>query len=70
MDWKMKIALILLCTLLAYFMKFRTLTWLSLSCSFLQMEMPRKRGHSYSEIINESLIEAVDSLNPFMHARP
>lgn len=31
--------------------------------------MLRKKGHSYSEIINESLIEAVDSLNPFMHAR-
>lgn len=29
----------------------------------------RKKGHSYSEIINESVIEAVDSLNPFMHAR-
>ena len=31
--------------------------------------MLRKKGHSYSEIINESVIEAVDSLNPFMHAR-
>lgn len=31
--------------------------------------MLRKKGHSYSEIINESLIESVDSLNPFMHAR-
>ena len=26
-------------------------------------------GHSYSEIINESVIEAVDSLAPFMHYR-
>ncbi|XP_042477255.1 ketol-acid reductoisomerase, chloroplastic-like [Macadamia integrifolia] len=34
-----------------------------------QIEILRKKGHSYSEIINESLIEAVDSLNPFMHAR-
>ncbi|CAI0560599.1 unnamed protein product [Linum tenue] len=34
-----------------------------------QIEVLRKKGHSYSEIINESLIEAVDSLNPFMHAR-
>lgn len=31
--------------------------------------MLRKKGHSYSEIINESVIESVDSLNPFMHAR-
>ncbi|KDP35867.1 hypothetical protein JCGZ_10602 [Jatropha curcas] len=28
-----------------------------------QIEVLRKKGHSYSEIINESLIEAVDSLN-------
>ncbi|KAM2958198.1 hypothetical protein FF2_025090 [Malus domestica] len=34
-----------------------------------QIEVLRKRGHSYSEIINESVIESVDSLNPFMHAR-
>ncbi|GLT68356.1 hypothetical protein SLA2020_405980 [Shorea laevis] len=34
-----------------------------------QIELLRKKGHLYSEIINESLIEAVDSLNPFMHAR-
>ncbi|OAY26318.1 ketol-acid reductoisomerase, chloroplastic [Manihot esculenta] len=34
-----------------------------------QIEVLRKKGHSYSEIINESVIEAVDSLNPFMHAR-
>ncbi|MFQ6644479.1 hypothetical protein Gotur_019502 [Gossypium turneri] len=34
-----------------------------------QIEILRKKGHSYSEIINESMIEAVDSLNPFMHAR-
>lgn len=36
---------------------------------WLQIEILRKKGHSYSEIINESVIEAVDSLNPFMHAR-
>lgn len=29
----------------------------------------REKGHSYSEICNESVIEAVDSLNPYMHAR-
>ncbi|TYI04182.1 hypothetical protein ES332_A10G000600v1 [Gossypium tomentosum] len=34
-----------------------------------QIEILRKKGHSYSDIINESVIEAVDSLNPFMHAR-
>ncbi|KAJ9563495.1 hypothetical protein OSB04_008655 [Centaurea solstitialis] len=34
-----------------------------------QIEVLRKKGHSYSEIINESLIDAVDSLNPFIHAR-
>jgi ketol-acid reductoisomerase len=34
-----------------------------------QIEVLRKKGHSYSEIVNESVIEAVDSLNPFMHAR-
>ncbi|THG01503.1 hypothetical protein TEA_022294 [Camellia sinensis var. sinensis] len=34
-----------------------------------QIEVLRKKGHSYFEIINESVIEAVDSLNPFMHAR-
>lgn len=34
-----------------------------------QIDVLRKKGHSYSEICNESIIEAVDSLNPFMHAR-
>jgi hypothetical protein len=29
----------------------------------------RAQGHPYSEICNESIIEAVDSLNPYMHAR-
>lgn len=29
----------------------------------------REKGHCYSEICNESIIEAVDSLNPYMHAR-
>jgi ketol-acid reductoisomerase len=28
-----------------------------------------EKGHPYSEIANESVIEAVDSLNPYMHAR-
>ena len=26
-------------------------------------------GHPYSEVVNESVIESVDSLNPYMHAR-
>jgi ketol-acid reductoisomerase len=29
----------------------------------------REKGHPFSEICNESIIEAVDSLNPYMHAR-
>ncbi|WP_433162348.1 ketol-acid reductoisomerase [Kribbella sp. CA-247076] len=28
-----------------------------------------ERGHAWSEIVNESIIEAVDSLLPYMHAR-
>lgn len=34
-----------------------------------QVDALIERGHPYSEIANESVIEAVDSLNPFMHAR-
>ncbi len=32
-----------------------------------QVDVLRENGHSYSEIVNESVIEAVDSLNPYMH---
>ncbi len=32
-----------------------------------QIDLLAERGHAYSEIVNESVIEAVDSLNPFMH---
>jgi ketol-acid reductoisomerase len=32
-----------------------------------QVDLLRARGHPYSEIANESIIEAVDSLNPYMH---
>ncbi|WP_244437957.1 ketol-acid reductoisomerase [Salinispira pacifica] len=32
-----------------------------------QIDVLRENGHSYSEIVNESVIEAVDSLNPYMH---
>jgi ketol-acid reductoisomerase len=34
-----------------------------------QIDVLRAGGHVYSEIVNESVIEAVDSLNPYMHAR-
>lgn len=32
-----------------------------------QIDVLRAHGHSYSEIVNESVIEAVDSLTPYMH---
>lgn len=32
-----------------------------------QIDVLRKAGHSFSEIVNESVIEAVDSLSPYMH---
>lgn len=34
-----------------------------------QVDVLKKAGHPYSEIANESIIEAVDSLNPYMHAK-
>jgi ketol-acid reductoisomerase len=34
-----------------------------------QVDLLLERGHGWSEIANESVIEAVDSLNPYMHAR-
>ncbi len=34
-----------------------------------QIDVLMEKGHPYSEIANESVIEAVDSLNPYMHAR-
>lgn len=34
-----------------------------------QVDALIEHGHPYSEIANESVIEAVDSLNPYMHAR-
>ncbi len=37
------------------------------ACMMAQMDLLKQKGHSYSEIVNESLIEAVDSLNPYMH---
>ena len=32
-----------------------------------QVDLLLEHGHPYSEIANESIIEAVDSLNPYMH---
>jgi len=37
------------------------------ACMMAQIDVLKKAGHSYSEIINESVIEAVDSLAPYMH---
>uniref|UniRef100_A0A7S1X9C6 Acetohydroxy-acid reductoisomerase n=1 Tax=Compsopogon caeruleus TaxID=31354 RepID=A0A7S1X9C6_9RHOD len=34
-----------------------------------QIDVLVEKGHVLSEIINESVIESVDSLNPYMHAR-
>ncbi|MBM3217034.1 ketol-acid reductoisomerase [Candidatus Poribacteria bacterium] len=34
-----------------------------------QIDLLLAKEHSYSEVCNESVIEAVDSLNPFMHAK-
>ncbi|WP_020577592.1 hypothetical protein [Actinopolymorpha alba] len=34
-----------------------------------QIDVLVERGHPWSEIVNESVIEAVDSLLPYMHAR-
>jgi ketol-acid reductoisomerase len=31
-----------------------------------QVDILRGKGHPYSEIVNESIIEAIDSLNPYM----
>jgi ketol-acid reductoisomerase len=34
-----------------------------------QIDVLDEKGHPYSEIANESVIECTDSLNPYMHAR-
>merc|ERR1719353_1523891 len=39
------------------------------ACMMSQIDTLREKGHSFSEACNESVIEAVDSLNPYMHAR-
>ena len=33
-----------------------------------QVDILSNKGHSFSEIVNESIIEAVDSLNPYMYS--
>ena len=38
------------------------------ACMMAQIDTLREKGHSFSEVCNESVIEAVDSLNPYMHA--
>lgn len=40
-----------------------------LGAMMAQVDLLIERGHPYSEIANESVIEAVDSLLPYMHAR-
>ncbi len=40
-----------------------------ISVMVAQIDVLIDKGHVYSEIVNESVIEAVDSLNPYMHAR-
>jgi ketol-acid reductoisomerase len=40
-----------------------------LATMMAQVDILLAHGHPYSEIANESVIEAVDSLNPYMHAR-
>lgn len=34
-----------------------------------QIDLLLRKGHPWSEVANESVIEATDSLNPYMHAR-
>lgn len=34
-----------------------------------QVTVLRENGHYWSEVVNESIIEAVDSLNPYMRAQ-
>lgn len=40
-----------------------------LACMTAQCDLLMNAGHSYSEVANESIIEGVDSLNPYMHHR-
>jgi ketol-acid reductoisomerase len=38
-----------------------------LAVMIAQVDLLKEKGHPYSEIANESIIESVDSLNPYMH---
>eukprot|EP00448_Togula_jolla_P011822 CAMPEP_0170617932 /NCGR_PEP_ID=MMETSP0224-20130122/26687_1 /TAXON_ID=285029 /ORGANISM="Togula jolla, Strain CCCM 725" /LENGTH=490 /DNA_ID=CAMNT_0010943869 /DNA_START=171 /DNA_END=1643 /DNA_ORIENTATION=+ len=38
-----------------------------LACMTAQADLLFEAGHCYSEVVNESIIEGVDSLNPYMH---
>jgi ketol-acid reductoisomerase len=40
-----------------------------IACMMAQIDVLLEAGHPYSEAANESVIESVDSLNPYMHAR-
>jgi ketol-acid reductoisomerase len=40
-----------------------------IACMMAQIDVLLDAGHPYSEAANESVIESVDSLNPYMHAR-
>jgi ketol-acid reductoisomerase len=39
------------------------------ACMVAQVDLLREQGHRWTEVANESIIEATDSLNPYMHAR-
>jgi ketol-acid reductoisomerase len=41
---------------------------LYIAAMMAQVDVFRRHGHPWSEVVNESIIEAVDSLNPFMQA--
>jgi len=38
-----------------------------LACMTAQADLLFEKGHCYSEVVNESIIEGVDSLNPYLH---
>lgn len=38
-----------------------------LACMVAQADLLFEKGHCYSEVVNESIIEGVDSLNPYVH---
>jgi ketol-acid reductoisomerase len=46
-----------------------TLAGIYVAGMMAQVDVLRGHGHYWSEVVNESIIEAVDSLNPFMKAR-